>query len=243
MSARARRLLTSYRWNIVVQARNGFYLVSAIFVLVRVAVLRQLPSDTDLALVVPGLLANNLIITTFYFFVALVLLEKSEGSVIGLATTPLRVGEYFQGKVGSLALLAMVESLLLIILTEGVRFNLLLLVAGMVALSGLYALVGFVVVARFDSLNEYLLPSILVVMALWLPLLDHFGLVRSPLFWLHPMQPALVLLRAAFAPAAAPGQFAWQLAYGVLGSFFWLVLSYAAARRSFARFIVRAPGV
>ncbi|HEV8191785.1 MAG TPA: hypothetical protein VGP82_09920 [Ktedonobacterales bacterium] len=54
-----------------------------------------------------------------------------------------------------------------------------------------------------------------------LPLLDHFGLVRSPLFYLHPVQPALVLMRAAFAPAQP-----WQIVYGVLGSAFWLWLAY-----------------
>jgi hypothetical protein len=98
-------------------------------------------------------------------------------------------------------------------------------------------LAGFIAVARFDSLNEYLLPAIPIVVALMLPLLDHFGLVRSPLFYLHPVQPALVLMRAAFAPAPP-----WQIAYGVLGSLFWLWVASIWARHSFSRFVVRTAG-
>jgi fluoroquinolone transport system permease protein len=232
-----RRLAATLRWNVVLQFRHGFYYVSAAFILVRVALLRQLPGDAHMSLLVPGLMVNNLIITTFYFVGALVLLEKGEGTLAGLVVTPLRDTEYFLGKVFSLTLLGVGESLTIVLLTDGTRFNLLLLVGGMALLCGFYTLAGFVAVARFDSLNEYLLPSVLIVMALWLPLLDHFGLVHSPLFYLHPVQPALVLMRAAFAPAQP-----WEIVYGVAGSLFWLGLSLLLARRSFARFVVRAAG-
>ena len=62
----------------------------------------------------------------------------------------------------------------------------------------LYTLVGFLLVARYRSVNEYLFPSVLFTMILSLPLLHYFGLWDTWLLYLHPLTAPLVLLAGAF---------------------------------------------
>ena len=92
-------------------------------------------------------------------------------------------------------------------------------------------------IARYDSINEFLFPSVVLVLALLLPLLPHFGVMSRVPFLLHPVEPPLALMRAAYQPAGGP-----ELAYAVAGTLAWVAVSYMWARRQFVRFIVRAAG-
>jgi fluoroquinolone transport system permease protein len=231
-----KRVLASLRWETTLQHRHGFYYVSALVVAIMAGLLTQVPAAA-IPNLMPAFFVNALFITTFYFFAALVLLEKGEGTLEGLVVTPLRATEYITVKVAALAALALFENLLILIIGYGVGFNPLWLVAGLLAMAIIYALVGFIAVARFDSINEFILPSIGVLLLLALPVIDHFGLWRSAVWYLHPVQPSLVLMRAAFDPVPTR-----QLGYGLLGSSFWCLLFFWWARQLFARFIVRTAG-
>ena len=101
----------------------------------------------------------------------------------------------------------------------------------------LYTLVGFLLVARYRSVNEYLFPSVLFTMVLSFPMLHYFGLWDTWLLYLHPLTAPLVLLAGAFRPIPP-----WQWAYGVLYSAAWAGLLLLAARRTFDRFIVAREG-
>jgi len=186
---------------------------------------------------IPTLLMLNLIITTYFYVAALVLLEKDEGTLAGLVVTPLRPYEYLMSKVVSLTLLAIVETLLVVVLVFGVHFRPFPILAGMIMLGAFYTLAGFVAAARYDAINAYLLPAGVGVGLLILPLIDHLSLWHNPIFWLHPTQPALVLLRSAFGRAAV-----WETTYGLLGGAFWLGLSLLWARRIFRHFVIRTAG-
>lgn len=223
------RLISTLRVNMLTQYRNGFYYVGAFVVVVAVVLLSQLGGTLDLSLIIPGLVFFNLLITTFYFVGGLVLLEKEEGSLIGLVVTPLRPSEYLVAKIGSLTLLASLETTLYI----SIVFRTAPPFLGMILLAGLYTLFGFVAIARYDSINEFLLPSVGIVMLLMLPLVDFFGPWHSPIFYLHPLQPTLVLMRAAYTEASP-----LEIAYGVVGSLFWYGVLFLWARRTFDRVIV-----
>jgi fluoroquinolone transport system permease protein len=224
------RLVATLARDVVVQFRNGFYLVSGFFILIWVSLFSLIPDgvELDAALVVPSFLTLNLVITTFFFVGALVLLEKDEGTLAGLAVTPLRDAEYLWAKLISLVLLAAGESLLIVLPIFGAGFAPAPLLAGTL----------LVAIVRYDSINEYLLPSTLFVMALMLPLVDLLGIWSTPLVYLHPLQPALVLMRAAFGEAPGPG----SLIYGWLGAPLWFAVSFRWAQRRFARFVVSTTG-
>jgi fluoroquinolone transport system permease protein len=100
--------------------------------------------------------------------------------------------------------------------------------------AAIYTLCGFVAVARYDSIDEFLLPSSLLVLVLQLPVLDVLGVFPSPLFLLLPTHASLLLLQAAFHPVPA-----WKLGYAVLYAGLATALLFRLALGTFRRFIVR----
>lgn len=231
------RLLATFRWDVQLQFRNGFYYVSAFVAAAFILGLRQLP-EVNWAQWWPPLILENLMVNAFYFMAGLVLLEKGEGTLEAQIVTPLRSGEYLLSKVLSLGLLSLFESFAIVLLVSGFGFNWLLLVISILLLIAIFALYGFFVVARYDSITEFILPSAVWTMGLSLPLLYYFNIWRSWLLFLHPLQAPLVLMQAAFEPAPT-----WQIAYGVLYSLLWIGVAYTFTQRAFYRFVITKEGV
>jgi fluoroquinolone transport system permease protein len=180
---------------------------------------------------------ENLVINSFYFMSGLVLLEKAEGTMEAQIITPLRDREYLLSKVIALGVLSLIESLVIIVIVSGVGFNWLLMVLGILLLMTIYVFYGFIVVARYDSINEFLLPSVIWTLGYSLPLLYYFGLWKNWLMFLHPIQAPLVLMQAAFEPLPV-----WQILYGVFYAAMWAGIAYFLSRRAFYRFVVRKEG-
>ena len=113
-----------------------------------------------------------------------------------------------------------------------------MMVLGMALMGVFFALLGFVAVARYESINTFLLPSVLMVTLLSIPLLDYFGLWQSRLVYLHPVQAPLLLMKGAFQPVAG-----WQLIYGAIYSIVWIGVVYVLSQRAFYRFVILKQGV
>ncbi len=225
-------LWTQIRWDVTLQWRNGFYLATGFVTGIWALILAQ-TGALDLRWLLPSLLLGNLLLGTFYFIGGLVLLERSEGTLVAQVVTPLRLEEYLAAKVVTLSALAGVETFVLVPLLAGWDFNSLLLGVGVVLASALYCLAGFIAVARYTAINEYLLPSGLVVAGLWVPLLADLVQWRPALLYLHPLSAPLVLLEAALG-TASPEQVLYSLGYSAL----WIALLAWASRRAFQRWIV-----
>ena len=151
------RLTSTMQWDVRLQWRNGFYYAAIAVVVMWLLIASQIPDET-LIWLLPMMLMGNMVIGTFYFMGGLVLLEKDEGSLEARVTTPLRPTEYLGSKVLTLTGLAVLESSLVTIAYVGLQANWLLLLAGVVETAVFFCLVGFIVVVRYDSVNEYLLP-------------------------------------------------------------------------------------
>src|SRR3982750_3529278 len=155
------RLLATIRCDLRLQQRNGFYYATAFVVAVYALGLSQLHAAgirLNLAALLPALVLNNLMITSFYFVGALVLLEKTEGTLAAQVVSPLRAGEYLAAKVITLTALALAYNLAVVALVVGDRFGALALIAGVGAMSALMVMAGFLAVARYESVNEFLIP-------------------------------------------------------------------------------------
>lgn len=231
------RLLSAARWDVSLQFRNGFYFVSAFTAVVMIVLLKQFPG-VDFGYWWPAIITGNLTVNSFYFMAGIVLLEKSEGTLEAQIVTPLRPWEILGSKVLTLGLLALFETLAMVVILQGVNFNWFLLVTGIVLYIAMLSLYGFIVVARYDSISEFLLPSAVWTMGFSLPLLYYFDIWRSWVMFLHPLQGIFVLLQAAFAFVSA-GQIVYGIVYSILwtGIFMWLSL------RTFRRFVVATEGV
>jgi fluoroquinolone transport system permease protein len=224
-----------------VQARNGFYWASAFLVVVLGALLLRVPAAarSDEAAWVPAMVVVNFQITTFFFVAGLLLLEREEGTLNALAVSPFSPGAYLAARTITLTALAAVESMALVWIAFGSGGSWLLVVSGAAALGVINTGFGAAVGARYASVNALLLPASALVTLLLLPLLPHFGLLPRLPFLLHPIEPALALIRAGYG-AAGPG----EIAFGVAGSSAWSALAFRWGRESVGRLMrdTRAGG-
>ncbi len=221
------------RWDSRLQYRYGFYAVYAVVTVLFAAGLSLLPANVRTETLVMVLFADPGFLG-FYFVGALVLFEKNEGVVHALVTAPLSARDYLISKTLSLSLIAILGATTITVLVHGPGFNLVWFLLGLGLTAGMFVLIGFVAVARFDSLNAYFLTAIVYLVPLSLPLLDHFAIVESPVFYAFPTQASLVLIGAAFAPTPA-----WELAYAIGYLSVGTGVAYALAHRAFVVHIVR----
>lgn len=227
-----KRLLGAIALDCRLQLRNGFYYAAGVVALVLIVFLSWLP-DAGLDWVLPVVLLGNMLVNGFYFIGGLVLLEKAEGSLEVQVITPLRSWEYLASKTVTLCLLSLIESLIIVGVLFGTDVEFLPLAIGIVLATAMLCQFGFLSVARYDSINEYLLPSFVYTLLLSLPLLHYFDVWRNWLFYVHPIQAPLVLLQAAFRPTSTA-----ELIYGVLYAALWVAMTFAFCLRSFHRFVI-----
>ena len=216
------RWLSALRFDVLLQARQGFYAATAVIVVLVGGLLVAIPAElrTNSALLVPFWVVVNLPITTFFFMCGLMLLERDEGTLMALAVTPISPHAYLGVRVITLVALATVETLIVASLAFEIRHP--LFVAGAAGLLGIMLTsLGAVVSARYESMNELILPGSVLVTFLLLPLFAHVGLTSHTPFLLHPVEPALTLLRAAYGGATAV-----EITYGILAGVAWCVVSW-----------------
>ncbi|MBT3187986.1 MAG: ABC transporter permease [Anaerolineae bacterium] len=226
------RLISTMRWDMRLQWRNGFYYAAIAIVVMYLLIFSQIPKD-NLTWLLPLMLIGNMIIGTFYFIGGLVLLERGEGSLEARVITPLRPIEYIISKVATLSGLALLESGLIIIISYGLDVNWLALLAGVVEIAVFFCLVGFIIVVRYDSINEYLLPSILYTMLICLPLVSYLAGWEHWLLYLHPTQATLMLLKGAWQPLLW-----WKTAYALIYPGLWIAWLIRLSLRAFHRFVI-----
>jgi len=85
----------------------------------------------------------------------------------------------------------------------------------------IYTGFGVAIAARYASLNSLALPASLFVSLLLLPLLPHVGLApRAPLL-IHPLEPALSLVRAGYGVGGQR-----EILFRVVGSVVWSAVAF-----------------
>jgi hypothetical protein len=89
----------------------------------------------------------------------------------------------------------------------------------------IYTGLGAAIAVRYESVNALLLPASAFVALLLLPLLPHFGLAPRWPFLAHPLEPPMILLRAAYGPLDRT-----EIVFGLAGSLGWSALAFAWGR-------------
>jgi fluoroquinolone transport system permease protein len=220
-------MLNALRWDVIVQARNGFYWASAFLIIVISALLLFVPASARVnsSAWVPAILLINLQITTFFFVAGLILLERDEGMLSALAASPLSPSGYLVMRTISLTGLAAFETIAIVWIGFGISGSWSLILGGTAALGIIYTGFGAAVATRYDSVNALLLPASAFVALLLLPLLPHFGLAPRLPFVIHPLEPPMILIRAGYGVVDRI-----DVAFGIIGSFCWSALAFAWGR-------------
>lgn len=225
-------LSSSIRWDMKLQYKYGLYIVTGIVTFLYVLLLMPLPENL-LDRITVFIIFTDPALLGFLFIGALVLFEKSERTLDALTVTPLKVDEYMVSKMVSLSILALGSSLIIVLFSHGLTPNFPAFVTGVLLTSLFFTLIGFIAVVRFNTLNEYFLTQIFYMGILNLPLLDYFGILKSPVFYAIPTQASLILLRSAFGEVAT-----WEILYSVIYLLLWIGITYVWAKRAFYRYII-----
>lgn len=230
------RFLQAFLLDIRLQWRHGFHAVYAVVTALNIVAMYQLPPDLRgraFSLVI----LNDPAIVGFYFIGGLVLLERDQGMLNSIFITPLRLGEYMLAKVASLTLIALASCLLIAVAVFGTHFHLFPLLAGVILTSTVFILLGFALVSRVKSLNQYLLLSGLYMAILMAPILGWFKVV--PMTWFLPIPTTAVLALLDWIKAP---QDPWWAAYGLLWLSLLCVLAWRWAMKTFERLVLQRPG-
>jgi fluoroquinolone transport system permease protein len=211
-----------------VQLRNRLYLATAFVVISSILFLRWLP-DPAAELLLPVVLLENVLINTFYFVSALLLLERLEGTFTAQSVTPLRTDEYLTSKVLTLTALSVVESLLIATAVAGFEIRVVWMILGVVLAATLFCLTGIALVSRYGSINEFILPSVLYSSLLSLPILGFLGVGARGWYLPHPIQGPLDLIQTR-SPLNAGG-----LAYAAGYPLLWIAPAVLLARSALRR--------
>ena len=172
--------------------------------------------------------------TTYMFGASLLLLEKGEGTLHALRTTPLTSTPYITSKVITLSLFAVIESVIVYAVGFfGVPLDPVPMILGVGCLAVFYTLVGMGQVASHDSVTSFLIPDAMAVGALLQLPAFYLIPIGPPLVWyLVPTQGPLILMLGASEPLEA-----WQWVYGIGMSVVSIYLALWWAKRRLARFI------
>lgn len=167
------RKLRLIAWDMRFQLKYGFYFLYAVFTAVYLALLFALPeawrykAATVLIFTDPSAMG-------LFFMGAIVLLEKSQHTPSALAVSPVGAGAYIAAKVASLMLISLAVAAVLA-LAAGMP-NILLTLVGTAVSSVVFTLIGIIIATESESLNSFIVYSVPVELAVFIPSMLHlFG--------------------------------------------------------------------
>jgi fluoroquinolone transport system permease protein len=212
------RLLAAMKTDITIQLRNNLYTIGIAIAILSGVMVSQVVALPDFAVAIPILMLFVLGGSTLLYVAGLIIFEKDEGTIHALIVSPLRPVEYLWSKVITLTALAALESVVMMAVAfliasrtqEMIGFNPLVLAIGIVIMGAGYTLLGIVMIVRYRSITDFLVPVLIVALILQAPFLYFAGLVKSPVFLLIPTSAPTYLMLGAFRDLEV-----WQWVYGL----------------------------
>ncbi len=228
------RLLSTMRLDATIQWRNRFYIIGVGLSLLLALGLAQFLQPEMVNAVLPMLFLFAIGGTTMLYVAGLLIFEKDERTLEAVIVSPMRVSEYMLSKIVTLTLLATLESLIVVVLTQGLDgFNPGLLLAGIILMGVMLTLTGIIMIVRYDSITDFLIPVVTVSLVLQLPALYFTGISDSVLWLIVPTSAPVMLMWAAWFPVES-----WQVVYGFVYSLVLIAGLYRWARLAFHKHIV-----
>jgi fluoroquinolone transport system permease protein len=227
------QLKTMLKWDIILQSRYKIIHLSILSVLIYFVTLVAIPSMNTVQFKTMYLFFDPILIGIM-FVGALVLFEKTENTLQALNITPMERRNYFFSKIISLTLLSIISAFLFLFLSHGLYFEYFYMLSGIILTSVFLILLGFILVARCNSINEYLLMMMLAFILLFIPpLLDITGIYENIIFYLWPSQAAFLLVEGVFG-SLSPTDTIYAVAYLCI----WITACYYIANKAFYKYIV-----
>ena len=230
------------RWEFTLLSRYKIIHISILSVILYFLTTQAVP-DMNKPIFHTMLLFFDQAIIGIMFIGALVLFEKSENVLQALVITPMKTDDYLLSKVTSLTILSIISAAIFVALLNifsGIDFNISYLAISIILTSVMLILLGFILVSRVNSINEYLLAMAVAFLGLLFPPMLHLsGLYENVIFYLWPTQASFTLFTGVFNATSLE---LWEIAYGIGYQLIWIGLLYFLARKAFYKHIVLKGG-
>ncbi len=239
------RLLSAIKTDVLVQWRNKLYAIGiGVGALVAIG-LATLAAPRHMHLVIPALMLIVIGGSTMLYVAGMVLFERDEGTLNAVMVSPLRPSEYLWSKIVTLTALATLEStvmiggaMLLVSWSQPLVLpNVPLLLTGIMAIGIIYTLIGAIMIVRYHTLTDFLIPMAGVAIVLQLPFLHFLGVVVHPLFLVIPTSAPTVLMQGAYRELAS-----WEWWYAVSYTAALIMFLTAWSFRAFHKHVVTKAG-
>jgi len=228
------------KWDFILQARYKLIHIAMLSIIIYFIATEAIPEINTPTMHVTMLFFDPALIGIM-FVGALILFEKSENTISSLIVTPLNISTYLQSKIITLTTLAVLSATLLTVLNavfHEITFNLVFLYLGIVLTALMLILLGLIIVARIDSINEYLLSFMLAFLVLIVPPMLYLSeLYQNDIFYLWPTQAAFILLKGTVENLAT-----WEIIYSISYLLITIALFYLLALRAFKKHVLKEGG-
>lgn len=191
------RLIHAIKADMLFQMKQGFYFVYAVITAVYVLILSLLPRDVaDITL--PLVVFSDPSVLGMFFIGGIIMLEKTQGVLMVLVVSPLRTHEYILAKVISLAAISVLVAFAITAFGSTGSVNWFLLFISTLLTSAIFTMVGIMINAGCNTVNQYLLKTVPWMLLIILPCFSLLGFPYSWLFTIFPSVAALRLMLGAY---------------------------------------------
>lgn len=224
------RIQKLIKGDITFQIKYGFYFVYVIFTLFYILLLNFIPE------VIRGKVAAVLIYTDpaamgLFFMGAIVLLEKSQRVLNSIAVSPVKVSEYILSKSISIGMISTVVGIIIAYSAHSSH----IVEAGVAIFLGsiLFSLMGLLVAAKVNSLNQFVVATIpFEILCFVPPILYLFGYGKEFLIF----HPGSIIIKMILGE----GSFGPELLLVLMS---WIVLVYLITYRVVQKMFMSVGGV
>ena len=191
------RLLHAVLADIRFQVKQGFYFVYVVITAMYLIILSFLPENIlELALLL--VVFSDPSVLGLFFIGGIILMEKGQRVLMVLVVSPLRSWEYVLSKVVSLALVSVLAAFAITYFSYYPAVNWWLLLVSTILTSGIFTLLGIMINAGCNTVNQYMLKTIHYLLLFILPCLALLGFPWSGLFIVFPSVAALKLMLGVY---------------------------------------------
>jgi fluoroquinolone transport system permease protein len=191
------RLLHAVLADIRFQLKHGFYLVYAIITVMYLIILSFLP-ESILSIALPLIVFSDPSVLGLFFIGGIILMEKGQGVLMVLVVSPLRTFEYILSKVVSLTIVSVLAAIAITWFSYYPTVNWWLLLVTTILTSGIFTLLGIIINAGCNTVNQYMLKTIPYMMLFILPCFALLGFPYSDFFVIFPSVAALKLMLGVY---------------------------------------------
>lgn len=194
------------RWDLYMQKKYGLINAGIIMSILWIAIL-MLFSSSLIPSVIPLVLLGDLATMGFMFIASMIYFERGQGSVNAVISTPVKTKEYIQSKIFSLFIYILCVSLVVVYsvsIIKGVQVNLIFVLLSITMTSIFYMLLGLFLSTKYKSFTDFLFPTGILFLILFVPILDFLNLEQlkflDMIYYIWPTHGMLLLMKGMFNP-------------------------------------------